>query len=286
MIPAGKFLDFSLEQITPTAEEEFFTSLKLRNGTYKTTFQRRFTDIDHALLKFIESGDVAVDNVMDVGISSGSSTLELYQELHAAGYKSRITGTDMTPDAYFISVFPGCFALVDDTGYPLRYDILNRTMKPWVVSEDYRSGFFVIRKCINICLGRRAKRLMRQTDSMNVRKVKLITPRLRDCADITVQKDDITQYNGAFEDRFSFIRVANVLNKGYFTNEELASIIGNIRQYLARPRGALLVVRTHENGTNHGSLFVIYKDGECKVLQRFGQGSEIEHIVLGCMQGP
>jgi hypothetical protein len=39
---------------------------------------RRFTDIDHVLLNFIESGNVAVDNVLDVGISSGNGMLERY----------------------------------------------------------------------------------------------------------------------------------------------------------------------------------------------------------------
>lgn len=285
MIPANKFLGSPLDQITPEAEEEFFTSLRLRNGTYKTTFQRRFSEINHALRKFLQSGDIAVGNVLDVGISSGSNTVELYQELDSAGYKSKIVGTDLMPDAWLVHVFPGCFALVDDTAYPLRYDIFNRSMKPWVTSKDYRSGFFILRKCINLVLGLRAKQMMRSPNSRTVRKVELVTPRLAECVNIIVQKDNITKYNQAFEDEFTFIRVANVLNKSYFSDEELTSILDNIRRYTTKPRGALLVVRTHADGTNHGTLFDIDETTGCKILQRFGQGSEVEDIVLACMRG-
>ncbi len=285
MIPAKRFLGSPLDQITPEAEEEFFTSLRLRNGTYKTTFQRRFSEINHALRKFLESGDIAVGSVLDVGISSGSNTVELYQDLDSAGYKSKIVGTDLMPDAWLVHVFPGCFALVDDTAYPLRYDVFNRSMKPWVTRNDYRSVVFILRKCINLVLGFRANQLMRNPRSKAIQKVELVTPRLREHANIIVQKDNITKYNQAFEDRFNFIRVANVLNKSYFSDEELTVSLGNIRRYMTRPRGALLVVRTHEDGTNHGTLFDIDGGTGCKVLQRFGQGSEIEDIVLACMRG-
>jgi len=284
MIPANKFLSFPLDQVTPEAEEEFFTSLRLRNGTYKTTFQGRFSDINHVLCKFLQSGDIVVGDVLDVGISSGSNTLELYQELDSAGYKSKIIGTDLMPDAWLVRVFPGCFALVDETAYPLRYDIFNRSMKPWVTSKDYRSGFFILRKCINLVLGFRAKQMMRGQNSSAVRKVELVTPRLGECSNIIVQKDNITKYNHSFEDKFTFIRVANVLNKSYFSDGELASILDNIKRYTTKPRGALLVIRTHEDGTNHGTLFDIDEATGCKILQRFGQGSEIEDIVFESMR--
>ncbi len=284
MIPANKFLALPPHEITPEAEEEFFTSLRLRNGTYKTTFQKRFAEINHALLQFFQSGDIAVGNILDIGISSGSNTLELYQELESAGCESRMVGTDMMPDAWLVHVFPGCFALVDDTGYPLRYDVFNLSMKPWVTRQDYRSGFFIFRKGINLLFGYRAKQIMQESDSAAVRKVELVTPRLREYRDIIVQKDDITKYNRHFEGGFTFIRAANVLNKGYFSRENLASIIGNVKRYLTKPQAALLVVRTHENGVNHGTLFTVDTDRGCNILRRFGRGSEIEDIVLERMR--
>jgi hypothetical protein len=284
MIPANKFLSLLPDQVTPQAEEEFFTSLKLRNGTYKTTFQRRFSEINRELQKLIGSGEIDVDHVLDIGISSGSNTVELYQELNSAGHKSQVVGTDLMTEAYLVNVFPGCFALVDDSGYPLRYDIGEWSIKPWVVASDYRNGFFLFRKCINLAFGYRARKMVSRTGSVVVRKVELVTPMLRKYTDVVVQQDDITRYNRMFDGKFNLIRAANVLNKGYFTDAALMEILENIRRYLAKPKAALLIVRTHANGTNHGTLFAVEEGEECKVIHRFGEGSEVEDIVLECMR--
>lgn len=284
MIPANKFLALSPDQVTPEAEREFFTSLKLRNGTYKTTFQGRFSEINRELQQLVGSQVVNVDQILDIGISSGSNTLELYDALEPAAYKSRIVGTDLMTDAYLINVLPGCFALVDSTGYPLRYDIFKWSMKPWVIKSDYRSGFFVIRKLINVALGYRATKMMNSATSTCVKSVQLVTPMLQKHAGVFVQKDDITRYNSMFEGKFNFIRAANVLNRGYFTDRVLMKIVDNIICYMAKPKASLLIVRTHENNINHGTLFHIEDDGVCKILQRYGEGSEVEDIVLECMR--
>lgn len=283
MIPANEFLSLSPDQITPESEEEFFTSLRLRNGTYKTTCQRRFQDINETLLRLVGSGDINVNYVLDIGISSGSNTLELYEELDHAGYKSQIIGTDLSSEAYLIRVFPGCFALLDDTGYPLRYDIFKLTMKPWVVNRDYLNGIFILRKCVNVALGHRARKLMAKFGPTTVRRVALITPMLRDHPNVVIQKDDITRYNYMFDGKFNFIRAANVLNRGYFSDAAIMLIVDNIRRYLAKPKATLLILRTHADGANHGTLFDIEQDGGCRIRQRFGRGSEVEKIVLECM---
>lgn len=284
MMPAHVFLNLPPDRIAPEAEEEFFTSIKLRNGTYKTTSRRRFADINHELRNLIESGAINVEHVMDIGISSGSNTVELYQEIGFAGRKSRIIATDLMPEACLVKVFPGCFALTDSTGYPLRYDISRWSISPWVVGSDYRKGFFIVRKAINMVLGWRARKVLAGPASARVQNVELVTPVLRRHADIAVRKDDITQYNHAFDGKFSFIRAANILNNAYFSDVALMAIVDNIRRYLATPRAALLVLRTHADGANHGTLFGVEQGGGCDIIQRFGRGSEVEDIVLKVMR--
>ena len=283
MIPATNFFELSDDELTPKIEEEFFSSLKLRNGTYKTTFHKRFSEINEKIIKLLKTGDIKVDNLLDIGISSGISTLELSDDLHSAGYTSYIVGTDFMMDAYIVRVLPYCFALVDNTCYPLRYDLFKWSMKPWVIKKDYRSGFFILRKCINLLFQYRAKNTISRSKQTNIHNVKLITPKLFGHENIIVQKDDVTKFNHLFAEKFDFIRAANILNKGYFTSSELITIINNIKQYLTKPKGTLLIVRTHENGDNHGSLFSIENHDRCNVIKRFGTGSEIEGIVLESM---
>ncbi|MGH8233164.1 MAG: ATP/GTP-binding protein [Rhodanobacteraceae bacterium] len=284
MIPANRFLNLPPHEVSPHAEEEFFSSLRLRNGTYKTTYEKRFAEVDRELQKLIKQGDMDVGSVLDIGISSGVCTLELHQALSSVGRECQITGIDLAVDAALVRVLPGCFALMDETGYPLRYDILGWSMKPWVVREDYWTGFFVPRKCVNLLFGYRARKMMESPSSPATQKVELVTPRLRNLPNVRVEKSDITKYNNEFSGRFSLIRAANVLNKGYFGDKELALVVGNIKRYLVKPKAFFLVIRTHQNGVNHGSLFSVDNAG-CSVLRRFGKGSEIEDIVLTSMRG-
>lgn len=70
------------------------------------------------------------------------------------------------------------------------------------------------------------------------------------------------------------------MNKGYFEDGALRGIIGNIRKYLKPSAGSLLVLRTHENKENHGTLFKLDGNNRFVLLERFGAGSEIEHLIL------
>lgn len=107
---------------------------------------------------------------------------------------------------------------------------------------------------------------------------------LRKHTNIVVHKDDLTRYNCTFDGRFNFIKAANVLNKGHLADAALMTILENIRRYLTKPKGALLIIRTHAKGVSHGTLFNIEENGGCKIQQRFGQGSEVEDIVDECMR--
>jgi hypothetical protein len=49
----------------------------------------------------------------------------------------------------------------------------------------------------------------------------------------------------------------------------------------ARGPGSLLVLnRTHEDGTNHGSILQLQATGKLALLERVGNGSEIEALAL------
>jgi len=280
MIPARTFLGLPSSRITPEMEEVFFTSIMARNGTYKTTYESRFSKINEQLLRLISAGSISARSIMDVGISSGVNTLELAESLGANGYETSIMGTDILIDAYLVRVLPGCDALVDASGFPLRFDVFGRSIKPWIVQSDYRSGFFLVRKGINVLFRSLAARGRAGRQSSKTTHVQLVAPRLLEDKNIVVCDDDITRFNPEFAARFDFVRAANVLNKGYFDDDVLRGIIGNIRRYMKPAAGSLLVLRTHENKENHGTLFKLDSDNRFVLLERFGTGSEIEHLVL------
>lgn len=280
MLTARKFFNTPRDEVTPAMEEAFFSTIMMRNRTYKTTFHNRFSDVNRLLVQQLSDQSPHALTVLDVGVSSGISTLELFDELSRAGYEARITGTDLFPSAYLVRVGVGKYALVDDEGFPLQFDIGGIGIKPWVVPGDYRNGKFLFRKLINLEFTRRVRRILEQPGDSRIQSVPLISPRLQSNGQIVVCRDDITKHNPAFDARFDLIRVANVMNRSYFSDEALRGIVRNLAKYLATGGGTLLVVRTHDDRANHGTLFRCIEGGRFTIAARFGAGSEVEGIVL------
>lgn len=280
MLAAKAFFEIPVEQLTPPMEQEFFTSLMTKNGTYKTTFQQRFADANPRLLQQLRHAGRGGAKILDIGVSSGVSTAELYDDLTAGGLDITIVATDLVIDALLVRVLPKCHALVEPDGFPLRFDLPFGTMKPWVIAGDYRNGFFILRKAINVVFRHLSRRILSHPDDWRITPLKLITPRLLANEKIAVCKDDIQRYNSSFAGRFDVIRAANILNRGYFPPAVLTDMLTNIRQYLSGPSGILLVMRTHEDNSNHGTLFRLRDDRRFEVVCRIGTGSEIEDVVL------
>lgn len=263
--------------LTPEMEAQFFASLRLPNGTFKTTVRQRFPELNRRIIELVRNGEITAKNTLDIAVSSGISTLELYQDLCAVGYKNHIVATDLVVDAYIVRLFPRCFALLDQTGAELRFDLLEKAVGRRDAIRD---------RVVNAALRYRTRMVVKNGwGASNARHVQLVVAALRRHPDVVVQQDDITIFNRSFERAFTFVRAANILNRGYFSERDLRTILGNIKRYMV-PKGHLLVVRTVSgnaggHGINHGTLFSVGGTGECAVVERFGDGSEIEDIVLG-----
>lgn len=279
MLAAKAFLETPATELTPQVEREFFGSLMTQNKTYKTTFHQRFADTNPLLLQQLKQDGFDAPDILDIGISSGISTVELHDDLYEGGVHARIVATDLLLDALLVRVLPKCHVLVEPSAFPLRFDLPFGTMKPWVTQHDYRNGFFVLRKAVNIVMTRLSRRILSDPDDARISRVKLVTPRLLATGNIVVCSDDISRYNDAFTNRFDFIRAANVLNKGYFLAPVLSTMLANIGRYLRGPGATLFVVRTHEDNSNHGALFRMQDNGRLRVIWRVGTGSEIEEAV-------
>ncbi len=282
MLAAKTFFEIPPAQLTAQMEQDFFSSLMTSNKTYKTTFRQRFADANPHLVAHLRECTSRPVRVLDLGVSYGVSTLELHEDLRAAGIPARIVATDVLNDACLVRVGPRCHVLLDDSGFPLRFDLPWGTMKPWVTADDYRSGRFILRKGINKVLTRRARRIVaRRGDDERITRVMLISPRLLANDDITVHSDDITHYNSAFAGNFDLVRAANLLNKGYFSEDALTAMIANAKRYLDANGGYFFVVRTHQDNSNHGTLFRLARNRQFEAVWRIGEGSEVEPIVLG-----
>jgi hypothetical protein len=108
-----------------------------------------------------------------------------------------------------------------------------------------------------------------------------VNPHARDDARLSFAEDDILAPNPEhLRGRFNAIRVANLLNHGYFDAAQLRRAVDNLKDRLIGADSFLIVNRTHADGTNHGTLFRLTEANKFEIVAKMRDGSEIEDIVL------
>lgn len=275
-------------------EEKFFYSIELSNGTHKRTWAGRLDDVDQVLLAVFRKFDVTPKTFLDVAVSSGVSTVSWCDALRQAGLRPSMTATDLTMTAYLIRLHDWLHVLVDKEGFPLQYDVCGYAWRPRCRFRFYPLGNGALTVLWDVLYRRTAGKydLLARLKSLGLTtpavgdplikaEIKLVTRRLRDNPDIELLDDDILAPTPThLQRRFEVIRAANILNRGYFSKEQLRTAVTHLRDRLVGDGSFFLVVRTDETATNNGTLFLLNADGTFRVVERIGAGSEIEDIVL------
>jgi hypothetical protein len=264
-------------------ESAFFAGLKMPNGTFKLTMPSRFAEWDAVLRPFLQQRAAAIRQVLDLGASTGVTTVELHRLLGASGVEARVTATDLYVEAFLVTFGPRLRALCDRHGSPLKYEVFGLAVRPWSRRLDYVTSAW-----LPLALARRLlrPRLAAAVRSGNAAPVRMITGLLRRGDPIEVVENDIMAHTPAFAGRFDLVRAANLLNLNYFGVEQIRAALSNVRSYMSGPGSLLLVTRTNLKGRNDGTLFELADDRRFRVLTRVGRGSEIESIVAEMDQAP
>jgi hypothetical protein len=247
------------------AEFELFTRIRLPSGVHKTTELRRLDDVNERVLRFLPS-DRPLE-LMDVAVSTAITTVEWSEQLTAAGIDHHLLAGDSHIDAAWLSL-PFCDLLLDrDRNRLLLAVVLGRSID--VLGSSWRSALAlpVLKTAV------RVSKVMR----VPMRHIELVSPRVRGCPAIDIVEDDIFVARPELRGRFHVVRAANILNRGYFDDARLRAAVAGLRERL-RPGGLLIVCRTLEDGSNHGSFFKADGDG-WTVIDRIGDGSEIERLI-------
>ena len=281
---ASTFFSRPADQIFPKDEAAFFSSLRPTYATPKQTSDDRLADVNRKLIERLRRQGGTVRSVLDVGVSSGITTVELHAALTSAGFHPRTTGTDLVLDGHIVSPFPGCHVLLDSRGEALQFEVLGTAINAWRRRLDYLDGMFIVRKLLHRHCGERAKTMLANGEASQ--HIRLVSPRALQRPDVRIVEDDAAVRNPQFHRGFDLIRAANILNARYFDEGRLRTITLNLRSYLAGPGSWLLVVRTFGSNENRGTLFELGRDGRLEPIERFGGGSDIEALVRDCAAIP
>jgi hypothetical protein len=110
--------------------------------------------------------------------------------------------------------------------------------------------------------------------------ISLINPLVKAEANISVLEGDILDRDPGLVGRFDVARASNVLNRGYFSAQQIEAAVANLHAYV-RERGLLLISRSHSAGrveTDHGSIWR-RSEGRFVHLVSFGAGAEVrDHV--------
>ncbi len=262
----------------PQTETAFFAALKMRNGTFKLTQTARFAELEEVFSEKIGERASTIRNVLDIGASSGITTVEFAQYLRGLGVDAKLTATDLFITAHIVDIAPALRVLAEPDGRLLQYDIGGLAIRPWIRRLDYVTLAFVPRILARKVLQPRVRAAI---DSGRSKPVQLVSPRLAESDNVDMVEDNIMIRSSAFTNRFDLVRAANLLNRNYFSADDLRRAIANIRSYLRGPGALFIVARTRPGDINAGTLFELDPAGDFCVLEQVGGGSEIENLVLG-----
>ncbi|GJG87939.1 ATP-binding protein [Gemmatimonadetes bacterium T265] len=275
-IPPARSFFFPDARQSPAAEVAtetlFFRHLRLPNGTYKTTYPDRMPDVDAAVAAALPPGTRV--RVLDVGVSSGVTTLELADALAARGLAADVVAVDLSVSA-FLHRRAGVDLLSDPNGRVLQiatpFGVKGRPHDP--------EGSLARTALQRVFEG--AERLIGGPGgARRGTPVQLVSPRLVRRPGTTVVEHDLANPRAEWVGGFDVVRAANVLNHDYFDVPTLRRMLGHLETYV-RPHGLLVLCRTHDDTrTNHASVLRRAPDGRFGVVTRVGNGSEVESLVL------
>lgn len=261
-------------------EFDFFSSIKLKNGVTKMTDRNRMRDVDKSFCALLPRDEPL--NILDVGVSSGITTVELCQALESKSIVYRMTGMDSDITA-FLLVFPDNRAvLVDKTGYPIHFEIRGRGF-------GYVKGTNVRHRIERKIIGYRSSLFLRfrgrgvldeerevtRVGGVRIHRIKLVCSELLHNPFIELMEESV--FSESLRGKYDVVRAANFLNRSYFSDTELQEALNNLKRHLA-VEGFLWICRTQDS-VNRATLFKLGKDNGFEIVSRFGEGSELESLI-------
>ena len=230
------------------AEEKFYSGIRTSTGAFKTTARNRLGPMNDLFFDILSKCKEVPSVVMDIGASSGVTTLEWLKEFEKRGITVSMVAADLTISTYLADIGAGWRALLEPTGHILQIEFAGFGLRSWFRRLDYATGTFIPRALL-LSIVRRTLSARGVVFPLEAAAVgshgpqwritgpfPLITPALRWHERVQILDDNILAPNPP--DRIAVadvLRIANLLQKNYFSNEQIRVVVDNLRQ---RCRGA------------------------------------------------
>lgn len=268
--------------------EEITYSMRTSNGSTRTTFRHRLDDVDQTatrlMLQFYPPDEELI--IQDRGASNCLTSSEWAAQVLPIFRKARLEASDAVLYLYRVSLVQGGTYFVEPNGIPVQF-----LYPPFVVCLTPREPY---RYLVNQAIGMFAKRAFHrrfpfpfeqvlnsysESAGYRVDKISCVHPEARRCRH-KEPRFHISE-RSVFESvpGLHILRTMNILNLAYFPTHQLRKGIRAAFESV-RPGGLWIVGRTTlEDSKNHVTFFR-RNERNWDVLERIGQGSEIESLVM------
>lgn len=255
-------------------EENLYARIKMSNNTYKRTYSGRLDEVNEEIVGLISSMNLEEVYLMDVGASSGITTLEWHEQLKEEGIQAKVIATDAFIDAYQVKVVPNFFEIILDYERKLiEYNVGSMVFQGLM----YCPLSMLIYPVAKLFIYLAQWQMKGKISVFEIKQIELIHSAFNNKKDIKFIKDDIIN-DKHYIGQIDCLRASNILNKGYFDKSTLLQIIGNLKARL-KEGGLFVVTRTHLDKQNHASIFQLVNN-QFLLLKDIGDGSEVKPLIL------
>lgn len=245
------------------------SAVQLNNGTFKTTAQDRFEDLDIALLQLLEEYFSESIHIHDMAVSDGITTFELFEKLEKSKIQFKMVASDRFNKILVNESLAGCIK----RNYDAEGVFLNGAAFGIYADSKVQSKYRISK-----WLGDVLKK--KQFVGNQSREVLLINPVLRQPRVFNqITFEDFNIFDFRVDQPFDVVRSMNILNRKYFSDEQLKQALEQIFQSM-KPGGLLLVGRTNKDTGVNDASFYIKEDIAFKEVQVLNAGSEVGDLVL------
>jgi hypothetical protein len=239
-----------------------YKSFYTAEGTSKETVPNRFSEIDKVTLALIDPDKQVA--IHDVGVSSGITSLELFQQLASRGQAFKF----YISDKFSRYRYSGKLVrrLFDEDGN------LAQAYAFGLLCDRHVHGKYFISR-----LGYELVSRFRGPESIDG-ELCLYHPGIAELlSEGAIQELRYDLFRSQIESRFDFVRCMNVLNLSYFPPAKISTAIRNLYSSLNED-GILQVGKTNPAGINEVSFFR-KANGKLLTVEEINGGSEISEIL-------
>ncbi|MDB4229131.1 hypothetical protein N9805_00430 [Paracoccaceae bacterium] len=243
---------------------EIIANLRYGDSTGKDTKPDRFADLDSILDLLPDKGL----RIHDIGCSSGVTSLDLKRSLDIKGKKFFLTISDRFLEVCYIG---RTIKYIYDYDRNLRQIYLGR-----ILCDSELLGLFFISRFLFKFLSLFVRK-PQQADLKE--KISLVDPVIQNCIDLDeVNARHYDIFNSDDASAYNFIRCMNLLNRAYFSDEQISAGVSNLIEALEN-KGFLQIGRTDIDGINRVSVYQKGTYGLVPILL-FNGGSEIQDLIM------